>query len=106
MIRMERLERVRDIFVFVCYTGLAYVDVEQLTQDNIVIVIDGKKWIYTMREKTDGKSNIPLLPKALAILEKYRDYQRAKKNGKLLPVITNIKTNEYLKEIADICGIK
>jgi integrase/recombinase XerD len=106
VIRMERLERVRDIFVFSCYTGLAYVDVEQLTQDNLVIGIDGKKWIYTMREKTDCKSNVPLLPKALAIIEKYREDPKSKRKGRLLPVITNIKTNEYLKEIADICGIK
>lgn len=96
----------RDIFIFSCYTGLAYVDVEKLTLDDVVIGIDGKKWIYTFREKTDGKSNVPLLPQALAIVEKYRNHPRFGSQEKLLPVITNIKTNEYLKEIADICGIK
>ncbi len=72
----------------------------------MVIGIDGKKWIYTFREKTDGKSNIPLLPQALAIVDKYRNHPMFGHQEKLLPVITNIKTNEYLKVIADICGIK
>jgi integrase len=76
IIMTERLERVRDIFIFSCYTGLAYVDVEKLTVDNLVIGIDGKKWIYTFKEKTDGKSNVPLLPQALVIVEKYRNHPR------------------------------
>jgi len=101
---MPRLARVRDIFLFSCYTGLAYVDVEKLTPDNLVIGIDKKRWIYTFREKTGNKSNIPLLPKATALIDKYA--AEALSSGRLLPVITNIKTNAYLKEIADICGIK
>ncbi|MFL5740351.1 MAG: site-specific integrase [Flavisolibacter sp.] len=103
---VDRLERVRDIFAFSCYTGLAYVDIEKLTLDDVVIGIDGKKWIYTFREKTKGKSNIPLLAPALLILEKYKDHPISLQKGKLLPLITNIKTNEYLKEIADLCGVK
>lgn len=102
---LERLERIRDIFIFSCYTGLAFVDIEKLTPDNLVIGIDGKKWIYTFRQKTDTKSNIPLLPTALKIIEKY-SVASNRVTDKLLPVITNIKTNAYLKEIADICGIK
>jgi site-specific recombinase XerD len=101
---LPRLDRVRDIFIFSCYTGLAYVDIEKLTENNLVIGMDGKKWIYTFRQKTNTKSNIPLLPKALQILEKHRENQTF--TAKLLPVITNIKTNAYLKEIADLCGIK
>jgi len=103
-IPMPRLARVRDIFLFSCYTGLAYVDVEKLTPDNLVIGIDKKRWIYTFREKTGNKSNIPLLPKATVLIDKYA--AEALSSGRLLPVITNIKTNAYLKEIADICGIK
>jgi integrase len=103
-IHLERLARVRDIFLFSCYTGLAYVDVEKLTPDHIVIGIDKKRWIYTFREKTGNKSNIPLLPHAAAILDRYAAESR--RSGRLLPVITNIKTNAYLKEIADICGIR
>ncbi|GEO08703.1 site-specific integrase [Segetibacter aerophilus] len=103
---LDRLEKVKDIFIFSCYTGLAYVDVEKLTTDNLVVGIDSKKWIYTFREKTNEKSNIPLLPKALQIIEKYKNDSQSSNRGKLLPVISNIKTNAYLKEIADVCGIK
>ncbi|MEX6689564.1 site-specific integrase [Danxiaibacter flavus] len=103
--QFERLERVRDVFIFSCYTGLAFVDIEKLTQDNLVTGIDGKKWIYTFRQKTDTKSNIPLLPAALKIIEKYYTANDNYTN-KLLPLITNIKTNAYLKEIADMCDIK
>jgi site-specific recombinase XerD len=70
------------------------------------ITSDGKKWVYTFREKTDEKSNIPLLPKALKIIEKYKNDPRGINKGKLLPVISNMKTNAYLKEIANVCGIK
>ena len=103
---IDRLEKVKDIFIFSCYTGLANVDVEKLTADNLVVGIDGKKWIYTFREKTNEKSNIPLLPKALQIIGKYKNDPKSLNRGKLLPVISNIKTNAYLKEIADVCGIK
>jgi site-specific recombinase XerD len=102
---IDRLEKVKDIFIFSCYTGLAYVDVEKLTTDNVVIGIDGKKWIYTFREKTNEKSNIPLLPTAIQIIEKYKNHPQSINRGKLLPVISNIKTNAYLKEIAGVCGI-
>jgi integrase len=103
---LERLERVKDVFVFCCYTGLAHIDVEKLMLDNLVIGIDRKKWIYTFREKTDIKSNIPLLPEALAIIEKYQDHPACINSERLLRVISNIKTNAYLKEIATVCGIK
>lgn len=103
-ITMPRLIRVRDIFLFSCYTGLAYVDVVKLTPSDVVVGIDKKKWIYTNRTKTGTKSNVPLLPNAISIIEKYSADAQA--TGRLLPVITNIKTNAYLKEIADICGIQ
>lgn len=105
-ITIPRLDIVRDVFVFSCYTGLAYVDVAKLTPDHITTGIDGEKWIYTYREKTDGKSNIPLLPKALEIIEKYKDHPESVVKGKLLPISSNQKTNAYLKEIATICGIR
>jgi hypothetical protein len=69
-ITVPRLDEVRDIFVFSCYTGYAYVDVATLTRDNLRKGIDGNLWIYTNREKTSTKSNVPLLPKALEIIEK------------------------------------
>ena len=97
-----RLEAVRDIFIFSCFCGLAYIDVVNLTLDNIV-TLDGKKWIMTKRQKTNVASNILLLDIPLAIIEKYKGKA---KNGKLLPILSNQKMNGYLKEIADLCGIK
>jgi len=99
-----RLEHVRDIFVFCCFTGLAYADVKKLTENDIVLGIDGEKWIKTKRTKTNTKSNIPILPIAAMILEKHQDTIELQ-NGKLLPVLTNQKMNAYLKEIADLAGI-
>lgn len=103
---ITRLELVRDIYIFSCYTGLAYIDIDQLTKDNLVIGIDGSKWIFKNRQKTDIASHIPLLPIAEEILEKYKNHPRSVDKGKLLPILSNQKMNSYLKEIADICGIK
>lgn len=102
----ERLEQIRDIFVFSCFTGLAYIDVKQLTNNNIVLGIDGDKWINKNRQKTDTNSKIPLLPTAQYILDKYTDHPVCQNEGTLLPVPSNQKMNAYLKEIADVCGIK
>ena len=97
-----RLEQIRDIFVFACYSGLSYIDVANLTEDNIQEAFDGNLWIMTKRQKTNVNSNIRLLDIPKAILEKYRG---TLKNGKCLPVVSNQKVNEYLKEIATVCGI-
>lgn len=102
----ERLEQIRDIFVFSCFTGLAYIDVKQLTSNNIVLGIDGDKWINKNRQKTDTNSKIPLLPTAQYILDKYAEHPICLNEGNLLPVPSNQKMNAYLKEIADVCGIK
>ncbi|MBW8198200.1 site-specific integrase [Flagellimonas abyssi] len=100
----ERLEHVRDCFVFCCFTGLAYADVKKLTHDDFVVGIDGDLWINTKRTKTKTKSNIPVLPTALMILEKY-EHSPLLVDKKVLPVLTNQKMNAYLKEIADLSGI-
>ncbi|MDH5414517.1 MAG: site-specific integrase, partial [Flavobacteriaceae bacterium] len=100
-----RLEQVRDIFVFCCYTGLSYSDVKMLTKDNLVKGIDGEMWIKTKRVKTNTPSNIPLLPTALMILDNYKDHLEVINGDVLLPVLSNQKSNAYLKEIADLCGI-
>ncbi|WP_369427691.1 site-specific integrase [Pontibacter harenae] len=102
---MDRLSQVRDIFLFSCFTGLAYVDVLQLTRADIGRGIDGEKWVIKKRQKTDVASRIPLLPSALQILEKYKDHPQCLNDGRLLPVLSNQKMNAYLKEIADLCGI-
>ena len=101
----DRLNQVRDIFLFSCYTGLAYIDVKQLTRNNISIGIDGERWIFTNRQKTDTRSNIPLLPVAEGILNKYNLHPQCVNENRLLPVLSNQKMNSYLKEIGDVCGI-
>jgi site-specific recombinase XerD len=101
----QRLEQVRDVFIFCCYTGLAYVDVAKLSPEHIHRGIDGLSWIFTNRTKTKATSNIPLLPRALALVEKYRDHPLAAHRGRVLPVLTNQKMNAYLKEIGDLCGV-
>lgn len=102
---IKRLEQVRDVYLFCCFTGLAFVDMESLKESDI-IVQNGKKWIQKRRQKTNSLSTIPLLPPAEAILEKYKAQRATFDNGKLLPVITNQRMNSYLKEIADLCGIE
>lgn len=102
----KSLEQVRDIFVFCCFTGLAYVDVRKLSNNHIVHGIEGKRWIKIKRAKTDSLSTVPLLPIAENILHKYKDCSQSILTEALLPVISNQKTNGYLKEIASACGIK
>ncbi|GAB6122372.1 site-specific integrase [Dysgonomonas termitidis] len=97
-----RLEQVRDIFIFSCFTGLSYIDMANLADEDIKEAFDGNLWIMTKRQKTNVNSNIRLLDIPKAILEKYKGKQ---KNSKCLPVVSNQKMNEYLKEIATICGI-
>lgn len=99
-----RLDRVRDLFVFSCYTGISFSDINKLTLDNILIGMDGKKWIFTSRNKTKTKVKIPLLDKALEIIDKYREHPMTEITGSLLPPITsNVKVNFYLMEIAELC---
>ena len=100
----QRLERIRDCFVFSCYTGLSYVDVKDLVKANIIKGFDGNRWISTKREKTDVMVKVPLIPQAWAILEKYWDEEDSPGKG-LLPICSNQKTNAYLKEIARACKI-
>ena len=98
----DRLNNVRDIFIFSCFTGLAYIDVKNLTEDNLRTGFDGKLWIMTHRQKTDTNVNVPLLDIPLKILAKYKNNLS---NKVLLPVLSNQKMNSYLKEIGDLCGI-
>ena len=104
-LEITRLQHVRDIFVFCCYTGLSYADVSKLTRQNIEVGIDNRFWIKIRRQKTNTMSSIPILPKALEILESYRDYPPCQSNDLMLPILSNQKMNSYLKEIADLCGV-
>ena len=103
----ERLTHVRDIFVFSCFTGLAYIDAKKLKKEEIQERFDGRPWIVTKRGKTGTDVKIPLLDVPLAILEKYKHTAESSKSSKpLLPVLSNQKMNAYLKEIGDLCGIE
>ena len=104
-LKVERIALVRDIFVFSCYTGLSYIDVANLTPNQIAVGMDREKWIFTSRQKTNTPSHIPLLPPAMAIINKYKDHPVAVNKGRLLPILSNQKMNAYLKEIADICEL-
>ena len=99
---IKRVEQVRDVFVFCIFTALSYIDVCELTKENIRTSFDGNLWIMTKRHKTNVASNIRLLEIPKAILEKYKDNLP---NGMILPIISNQKVNDYLKEIATICNI-
>ncbi len=99
---VARLEQVRDVFLFCCYTGLAYIDVHSLTADNVIEESD-RLWIRKARHKTNVMCHIPIIKPAKDILEKYSIM--AQTTGKLLPVLSNQKMNAYLKEIAAIVGI-
>ncbi|MFT7350106.1 MAG: integrase [Candidatus Paceibacteria bacterium] len=102
----ERLEKVKDCFIFSCYTGLSFIDVKGLTKKQITLGIDNSYWIFTKREKTDETVKVPILPKAMEILEKYKTNVETDFNEALLPLSSNQKTNSYLKEIAKDCGIE
>ncbi|MUH36249.1 site-specific integrase [Zobellia amurskyensis] len=104
--KIARLQLVSDLFVFSCYTSLSYIDVINLTTDNIRVGIDGELWIYYRREKTTKPIRIPLLPKALQIIKKYKGDMKSLSRGHVFPKISNQKLNSYLKEIADVCGIE
>lgn len=102
----SRLDQVRDIFLFCCFTGLAYSDVKKLSKEHLIIGIDGGKWIKINRTKTDTRSSIPVLPIAQDILDKYANNSKCIYENTLLPVSSNQKMNDYLKEIAAVCGIE
>ncbi|OUQ52900.1 recombinase [Alistipes sp. An116] len=105
-ISIPRLAQVRDIFCFCCLTGLAFTDVQQLKEEHLVADIHGKIWIRKARQKTKNMCNIPLLDEAQKIIDRYRDHPYCQTHGVLLPVCSNQKMNSYLKELADICGIR
>jgi site-specific recombinase XerD len=101
-----RIRQVRDIFIFSCFTGLAYIDAKRLKRSEIVVGMDGERWIYTRRKKTDSPTRLPLLPIVQDIMDMYKDHPQCLSEDCLLPVPSNAKLNAYLKELADICGVE
>jgi site-specific recombinase XerD len=104
--KTDRLSLVRDIFLFSCFTGLAYIDVKNLTKSHISRGIDGEKWIFTHRQKTETASKIPILPITQMIIDKYENHPESNNQNRLLPILSNQKMNAYLKEIAGVCEIE
>jgi len=102
---LERIQTAKDLFIFSCYTGIAYGDIMLLTKDNIVFGLDGYQWIMTKRQKNGNPVKIPLLPKALSLIENYKEHPKTIQRGTLFPRISNQKLNNYLKEIATLCSI-
>jgi site-specific recombinase XerD len=102
---MHRLQLVKDLFLIQCYTGLSFIDLAELKCSDVTTGIDGNQWIIVNRMKTDIRSAIPLLPKALALIKEYNPDYKIKKSEQLLPMYSIQKYNSYLKEIADFCGI-
>lgn len=100
-ISQPRLQLTRDLFIFCCYTGLAYSEMSRLEKQNIQFGFDEVNWIQMKREKTQRKISIPILPKAEEMINKYSGFSQA-----IFPTISNQKFNSYLKEIADIAGIQ
>ncbi len=103
---IPRLDEVKDVFLFCCYTGYSFSDVERISPNDLERGIDGDFWIFTERKKTGVTSNVPLLPEAHAIIKKYENHPSCINNNKLLPVKSNQKMNAYLKEVAAVCGVK
>ncbi|MFA5973270.1 MAG: site-specific integrase [Lentimicrobiaceae bacterium] len=103
--QVERLQQVKDVYLFCCFTGLAFVDVKSLKQADIEDK-NGELWIKKKRQKTKNWCNIPLLEPAIRLMTKYQNYPQCVEEGRVLPVLMNQKMNAYLKEIADITGIK
>jgi site-specific recombinase XerD len=102
----QRLKRVRDLFIFSCYTGISYGDLMLLTPQNLMIGIDRKFWIITKREKNGNQVKLPLLTKAISLIEDYKNEESCVIKNSLLPIISNQKVNSYLKEIAVKCKIQ
>lgn len=105
-----RLNQVKDFFLLCCYTGLSYIDVSTLLPSHLYRDNNGKLWIHKSRVKITTKKesctcNVPLLAPAVAIIEKYKGWNQENPDAPCLPVPSNQKMNEYLKEIATLCRI-
>ncbi len=103
---IDRLKEVRDVFIFCCYTGFAYSEIYKFKRNALTLGMDAEYWLTTTREKTGTRESVPLLPVAMDIINLYKDHPYCVEFNKLLPVNSNQRYNAYLKEIADICGIK
>ena len=98
---INRIQQIKDMFVFCCYTGLGFSEMSSLKMNQITIEFDGELWININRQKTQKSFKVPLLPKAKKIMEQYEN------NGEyVFPRVSNANFNAYLKEIANVVGIE
>ncbi len=104
-IQNETMGLVRDAFLFMCYTGLAYSDLKNLTNSQIFQSIGSKRIIKLQRHKTDEHCMVPLMEKAEALISKYKDHHSKPTSEIVFPVISNQKMNQYLKLIMQLAGI-
>jgi site-specific recombinase XerD len=104
--KVPSTERIKDLFVFACYTGLSFIDVRELKIDHLVKGMDGNDWLYTKRTKTDEPLKIPMLPKAMEMINKYKNNDSLIETGRLLPMYSNQMINRTLRDIANACGIR
>jgi site-specific recombinase XerD len=102
---IDRLNKVRDFFIFSCYTGLAYIDVKKLKKAEVEGNDELGYLIRTRRKKTGGRANIPLLELPMSIIYNYCQLELLQPEDPILPILSNQKMNAYLKELADLCGI-
>jgi integrase len=102
---VERLELVKDVYVFCCFTGLAFIDVKNLSNSDLQQK-GNQLWIHAKRKKTGNWFDVPVLPPARKLIEKYKSHPKCQAKNLVFPVLTNQKMNAYLKEIADVCGIQ
>ena len=102
----KSMRLVRDIFIFSCYTGLCYIEVKNLSKNDIATGVDGEQWIMVRRQKSKTPVKLPLLEEAKEVLEKYSDYPCAENDYSLLQVFSDQKINQYLKKIAKLCKIE
>jgi len=103
---IERLTKVRDAFIFQCFTGFAYQDIYNLSKEHIMYVgSDKEPWLVKERGKTKVTEMVPILPIITELIEKYKDHPYCKVNDRLIPVNSNFRYNSYLKELSDICGV-
>lgn len=103
--KIPQHNQVRDVFVFCCYTGLAFADVKTLKPEHIMEDNEGQLWIRKRREKTGVMCNIPLIPQALELIEKYKDHPHCLSKDVVMPVFSNICMNDYLRDIAKLLNL-
>jgi integrase len=102
---IPRLEMVKKIFLFSCYSGLSFKEMENLKPKNIITSDEQTYWLSMTRQKTGRPYKVVMLPRAHELIKELQEYDTHIRKGYLLPIMSNQKYNSYLKEISEICGI-